>query len=115
MTKIELTKKLSEKFSKIPKLTEPIIVGFIAAWELPGIEPAAKYVRAAASAGRLAELVSAAAAAGRLAELVSAAASVGRLSYLLEAAASAERLGQLVDVADDETLKILESLLGETK
>ena len=102
MTKIELTKKLSEKFSKIPKLTEPIIVGFIAAWELPGIEPAAKYVRAAASAGRLAELVS-------------AAASVGRLSYLLEAAASAERLGQLVDVADDETLKILESLLGETK
>jgi hypothetical protein len=84
-------------------LTELILDGFNAAWELPGYEPAYRYIAAVAAAGQLGRLIAASAAAGQFGRLIAVtdAADAGKLDRLIAASATTDQLGRLIVAASD--------------
>jgi len=112
-------KKLLAKYDHPAVLTDPILDGFIDAYEVfDNIAETKAYIDAANAAGRLPKLVIAADAAGwlpklvdaadatrRLRALVDAADNVGRLRALVIEANAAGLLQELVGAADDDQMR----------
>jgi len=86
------------------KITDPILDGFIAAWEKPGFEPVVHYFWAADDARLLPELIWEAQDAHLLPELVRASYKANLSPELVEAAEVANRLFALVEAAKEASL-----------